>query len=79
MAPRLFALTETRESILSQIERCVEYVSTHCYYCKNCWECKVTSRLQKQSNIKGLKTFNRQIKWWSIAWVDYLPVLKPQQ
>ena len=79
MASKLVGIIESRESILRQIEQCINYVSQNCFYCNNCSECSVTSKLQKQSNKKGLKTFNKHIKWWSIEWIDKLLIFKAHE
>ena len=79
MASKSVGIIESREFILRQIEQCINYVSQNCFDCNNCWECSVTSKLQNKSNKKGLKTFNKHIKWWSIEWIDKLPILKAHE
>ena len=79
MSANLAGIIESRDSILSKIEQAVTYVSGNCFYFNGCWQCYVTSRLQKEANRKGLKTFNKHIKWWTIVWTtdkDPLPILK---
>ena len=67
MSANLAGIIESRDSILSKIEQAVTYVSENNFYCNGCWQCYVTSRLQKELNRKGLKTFNKHIKWWTIV------------
>ena len=76
MSLKLVGITETRESILEQISDCVKYVSENCFYCRKCWKCSVTSRLQKEANKKCIKTFNSHIRWWTLEWIDNFPILR---
>ena len=55
-----------KEYIVKQIQKCIDYVSEHCFYCKSCCYCLVTKKLQKEADLKKLKTSN--IEWWSIKW-----------
>ena len=54
---------KTREIVFKEILDCNEYVATHCYFCKNCWKCKVTKKFNLEIERKGLKTFNSDKKW----------------
>ena len=63
---KLYYMIERREDILKQVKGCVDYVAANCFYCKNCWYCLVTKKLQKEADKKGLKTSD--IQWWSIKW-----------
>ena len=56
----------SKESVLEQIQDCVDKVTTNCFYCNQCWNCTVTKKPQKEASKKKLKT--RSIKWWSICW-----------
>ena len=72
---------ESRESVLQQIADCNDYVAKHCYFCKNCWECKVTLKFNCECEKKGIRSYNSNKKWWSISWPqekngDHLPVLQ---
>ena len=68
MAAVCLGWIESRESILKQIQDANDYVATHCYYCQNCWQCRVTSKFQQEMKSKGIKTFNKSKKWWQINW-----------
>ena len=74
---QLIGILESRDCLLSRITDAIHWVSETWFYCQKCRECAVTSRLQKEVTRKGLKTFSNHVKWWSVAWVDDLPVLKP--
>ena len=63
MSANVAGIIESRDSILSKIEQAVTYVSENCFYCNGYWQCYVKSRLQKEANRKGLKAFNKHIKW----------------
>ena len=62
----LVGFIETRDSLLSKVKQAIEYVSEVCFYCGKCRECIITSQLQREVNRKGLKTFNKDVKWWII-------------
>ena len=64
----LYYVIEKREEILKKIEECVDFVGDNCFYCNKCWHCRVTKMLQREASKKGLKSFNSDIKWWSIDW-----------
>ena len=74
---QLIGILESRDCLLSRIMAAIDWVSERCFYCQKCRECAITSRLQKEVTRKDLKTFDSHVKWWSVAWVDDLPVLKP--
>ena len=66
--------------IESQYKDCVEWVSTNCYFCKECWKCDVTKTFGIEIEKKGFKTFNSEKRWWRLDWrkvknEDPLPVL----
>ena len=63
---KLVGFIENKESILKQIQDCVDYVATNCLYCNECWNCLVTKKLQKEASEKKLKTSS--IKCRSICW-----------
>ena len=77
MPVKLVGLLESRECLLSRIKDAIDWVSKMCFYCGSCKQCLITSRLQKEVNRKGMKTFNRHVKWWSVGWIDDLSVLTP--
>ena len=65
-----------KEEIIGIIQDCVDFVSTHCFYCNSCWECLVAKKLQKEASEKNLK--NTEKKWWSIEFIlrkDPIPYL----
>ena len=72
----LVGFIETRDSLLSKVKQAIEYISEVCFYCGKCRECRITSQLQKEVNRKGLKTFKKDVKWWTIIWIDGLPIIK---
>ena len=51
-----------RDEIESQYKDCVEWVSTNCYFCKECWKCDVTKTFGIEIEKKGFKTFNSEKK-----------------
>ena len=53
-----------------------EWILSHCYYCKNCSEYAINSKLQKELKRNHFKTKNKHIKWWKICFLDALPVLE---
>ena len=63
----LVGFIETRDSLLLKINQAVEYVSNMCYFCGKCRVCKITSRLQREVNRKGLTIFSKDVKWWNTA------------
>ena len=70
-----------KEFVSWQIADCNNYVANHCNYCNNCWKCKVCKKFSQECNVKGIKTFNVNKKWWSIDWKkqkngESLPVLR---
>ena len=67
---KLIGYIERKDSVLRQIGECNNYIATHCYYCKNCWQCRVTTKFNKEIIAKGIKTFNADKKWWSIDWSE---------
>ena len=69
-----------RDEIESQYKDCVEWVSTNCYFCKECWKCDMTKTFGIEIEKKGFKTFNSEKRWWRLDWrkvknEDPLPVL----
>ena len=76
----LFCIIEKREEILEKIEQSFDFVSLNCFCCNICWHCCVVLRLRKESVRVGIKTFNSDIKYWSIDWEknensEYMPKL----
>ena len=76
----LFCIIEKREEILEKIDQAFDFVSLNCFFCNVCWHCCVTRKLQKESVRVGIKTFNSDIKYWSIDWQknensEYMPKL----
>ena len=74
----LFCIIETREQILEKIEQAVEYVGLNCFFCNVCWHCHVVRELQKEATRAGLRSFNSDLKYWSIDWYknkdrEYMP------
>ena len=62
----LFCIIEKREEILEKIDQAFDFVSLSCFFCNGCWRCCVARKLQKESVRVGIKTFNSDIKYWSI-------------
>ena len=76
----LFCIIEKREKILEKIDQAFDCVSLNCFFCNVCWPCCVARKLQKESVRIGIKTFNSDIKYWSIDWQkkgnsEYMPKL----
>ena len=75
-----FCISEKREEVLKMIDQSIEYFGLNCFFCNICWHCCVTRNLQTQAALKGIKTFNSDIKYWSIDWHknnhnEYMPTL----
>ena len=80
MMSHLFCIIETREQIIDKIDQAVEYVGLNCFFCNVCWHCHVVRKLQKEVGRVGVKTFNSDLKYWSIDWYknknsEYIPKL----
>ena len=76
----LFCIIETKEEIVEKIKQAFEYVSLNCFCCNICWHCCVALELKKESVRVGIETFNSDMKYWSIDWVqnkhnEYIPRL----
>ena len=72
---------EKREYICKQITEANDYVASHCYFCKNCYQCNIVNGFKREMESKGFKTFNLDKQWWAINWRkdeqgDNIPVLK---
>ena len=63
-----FCIIEKREDILKKIEQAFDFVSLNCLCCNICWHCNVVVKIRKESVRVGIKTFNSDIKYWSIDW-----------
>ena len=77
MHPILVSSLKLRDNLAIAMKDANNWLSEHCFYCKTCKPCGINSRLLKELNKKGFKTFNKHVKWWLLTWVDDLPVLKP--
>ena len=60
-----FCIIEKKEEIL---EKAFDFVSLNCFCCNICWHFNVVVKLRKESVRVGIKTFNADIKYWSIDW-----------
>ena len=49
---------EKREYICKQITEANDYVASHCYFCKNCYQCKIINGFKQEMETKAFKTFN---------------------
>ena len=76
MNPRLTGCLLSRDSLSDMNKDANEWILSHCYYCKNCSECAINSKLQKELKRNHFKTKNKHIKWWKICFLDVLPVLE---
>ena len=79
MSVQLYGSLGLREYLAKAIKDADKWILTHCFYCKNCRLCAINSRLHKELNRNGFKTFNKHINWWKLTWVDDLPVLRPER
>ena len=53
-----------------------EFISTHCFYCRNCQACSLNSMLQKELKRNHFYSKNKHIRWWKITFDEQsLPVL----
>ena len=53
-----------------------EFISIHCFYCRNCKACSLNSRLQKELKRNHFYSKNKHVKWWGIMFGEQsLPVL----
>ena len=76
----LFCIVEKREEILEKIDQAFAFVGLNCFFCNVCWHCCVARELQKESARIGIRTFNSDIRYWSIDWQknknsEYMPKL----
>ena len=62
-----FCIIEKRD-VLEKIDQAFDFVSLNCFCCNICWHCNVVLKLLKESVRVGIKTFNSDIKYWSIDW-----------
>ena len=81
MAYACIGIIQKREYICKQITEGSDYVASHCYFCKNCYKCKMMRGFKLEMESKGFKTFNLDKEWWSIGWRkdnegNFIPVLK---
>ena len=63
-----FCIIGKREDVLEKIDQAFDFVSLNCFCCNVCWHCNVVLKLRKESVRVGIKTFNSDIKYWSIDW-----------
>ena len=63
-----FGFIRHKDCVFKELLQCTEYIATRCYFCKKCWQCKVTREYQLELERKGFKTFNSEKKWWRIDW-----------
>ena len=51
-----------RDCVFKELLQCTDYIATYYYFCKKCWQCKVTREYQLEIERKGFKTFNSKKK-----------------
>ena len=51
-----------RDCVFKELLQCTDYITTYYYFCKKCWQCKVTREYQLEIERKGFKTFNSKKK-----------------
>ena len=56
-----------------------DWILAHCFYCKSCRACSINSGLYKELSRARFWTVNKHVKWFSLVWVDDLPVLIPHK
>ena len=57
---------EKREYISKQITEANNYVASHCYFCKDRYQCKIVNGFKQEMESKRFKTFNLEKQWWAI-------------
>ena len=75
MSLELSGLLILREDLEGVSRDANEWISQHCFCCKNCRACAINSSLQKELKRNNFKTKIRSVKWWRLRFVDDLPVL----
>ena len=46
-----------------------EYKLEHCFYCKKCRACSISSSLAKELKRNKFNTENKKVKWWRLYFV----------
>ena len=75
MSLELSGLLILREELEGVSRDANEWISQHCFYCKNCRACAINSSLQKELKRNNFKTKISRVKWWRLRFVDDLAVL----
>ena len=53
-----------------------EFISSYCFYCRNCQACSLNLRLQKELKRNHFYSKNTHVNWWRITFDEQsLPVL----
>ena len=68
-----FADRQHTEIILRKIEKTIEL---HCFYCKNCEDCKKLFTYKEVFKQQGFWSFNKDIKYWNVYDPDWCSVSK---
>ena len=53
------------------------YIQQKCKHCKACKYCEILHTINKEFNLGGFKSFDKEHKWWSIYSRGDLPTIKP--
>ena len=54
---------EKRANILQKVTEANDYVASHCYFCRNCYKCKLIAGFKHEIETKGFKKFNLDKQW----------------